>query len=127
MTPPNPKTLQMHTTGRWGYYKAMNEEIIVAIKKSIKRFDTLDLKDPMMVVGVNSVAMTALASVTVQKYPGFDGDVQFDYDPDPYLKVSWWHSMTGAGDELVFRFKPLRVEGDMSDLIAAYDRAMVII
>lgn len=105
----------------------MNEELISSIKKLLHKFDKLDLRDPIMVIGVKSVAMSVLTSVIIQRYPGFSGDVYFNYDPDPYLKVAWWHPMTGHGDEIIFRFKPIRIEGDNSNLIAAYNRAMGVI
>lgn len=103
-----------------------DDEIIDEILQKVKVFDSVDLNDPIMVIGVNAVAMKALVEVQ-SSYAGFDGDVFFDYDPDPYLKVSWWHSMTGSGDEIIFRFHPLRVEGDISDLVVAYERAMSVI
>lgn len=92
----------------------------------LKKFDGLDLTDPIMVVGVNAVATGALSSV-LKPHGGFSGDVRFDYDPDPYLKVSWWQSMTGTGEEIIIRFDPLRVQDNKADLIAAYNRAMKVI
>ena len=104
-----------------------DEEVRDEVLKVVKPFDGMDLKDPVMVIGINSVAMKALVDVQ-SMYAGFDGDVHFDYDPEPYLKVSWWHNMTGTGDELIFRFNPLRVEGEeISEVIAAYERAMSVI
>jgi len=94
--------------------------------QKLKKFDGLDLSDPIMVVGVNSVATVALSSV-LKPHGGFSGDVLFDYDPDPYLKVVWWQSMTGTGEEIIIRFNPLRVQDNKEDLIAAYNRAMKVI
>lgn len=103
-----------------------NDQLINELMQKLRKFDGLDLTDPMMVVGVNAVANTALLAM-LKPNSGFSGDVYFDYDPDPRLKVAWWQDMTGAGDEVIFRFKPLRVQDNTADLIAAYDRAMKII
>ncbi len=103
-----------------------SEQLANELLTKLRKFDGLDLTDPIMVVGINSAATGTLFSV-LKPHSGFSGDVFFDYDPDPYLKVAWWQSMTGAGEEIIIRFKPLRVQDDMSDLIAAYDRAMKII
>lgn len=97
-----------------------------ALLEKLKTFDSLDLLDPIIVVGVNSIASVTL-TILLTPNTGFNGDVYFDYDPDPYLKVGWWHQMTGSGDELIFRFNPLRVEDTEEDYIAAYKRAMSVI
>ncbi len=105
----------------------MNNDLITTeLLKKLQKFDGLDMSDPMMVIGVNSVATSTLIGV-LKPNSGFSGDVLFDYDPDPYLKVIWWQNMTGAGDEIIFRFKPLRVQDKQADLIAAYERAMKVI
>ena len=103
-----------------------NDKLINELMQKLRKFDGLDLTDPMMVVGVNAVATTTLFEV-LKPNSGFSGDVFFDYDPDPRLKVAWWQDMTGAGDEVIIRFKPLRVQDNNADLIAAYNRAMKVI
>ena len=105
-----------------------DQEVIAEIKKTVKPFDGLDLNDEIIVIGINATALKSLSDVQ-DMYAGFDGDVMFDYDPEPFLKVSWWHSMTGTGDEVIFRFNPLRVDGEMieDDPFAAYERAMSVI
>jgi len=104
-----------------------DDEIIAEIITNLKPFEGLDLSDPSITIGINAVALKALVDVQ-NTYSGFDGDVYFDYDPKPLLKVTWWHTMTGGGDELIFRFNPLRVESEEdTDLIYAYERAMSVI
>jgi len=106
--------------------KKYDEEITDKILQELKPFNGLDLNEPTIVIGINAIALKSLLDVQ-SMYSGFDGDVSFDYDPDPFLKISWWHGMTGTGDELIFRFNPLRRETDDSEVIAAYERAMSII
>ncbi len=96
------------------------------VKKAIRKFDKLDLNDPNVIIGLNSVAHTALY-LAEQWYPGLESDLLFNYDPDPFLQISWIERITGMQDEIIFRFKPLRIEGDMRDVINAHNRAMSII
>lgn len=103
-----------------------DDEIISEIMQTMKIFDGMDYNDPVTVIGINAVALKALVDVQ-SMYAGFDGDVTFDFDPKPYLRISWWHTMTGGGDELIFRFNPLRLDGEDENLFEAYERAMRVI
>lgn len=103
------------------------EELKVHLKAKLKIFDNLDLNDEMVVIGINAAAVGSILEAQ-DHHTGFDGDVYFDYDPDPYLKLSWWHGMTGAGKDIIMRFRPLRFEEeDGTDYLAAYERAMSIL
>lgn len=106
--------------------KTFEEELKTHLKTKLKIFDGLDLFDEMVVIGANAAAIGSLLE-TQDSHSGFDGDVIFDYDPEPYLKLSWWQEMTGTGEDIVIRFNPLRFENNMTDYIKAYERAMSII
>ena len=109
--------------------KTFEEELKQHLEFKLKVFDGLDLSDEMVVIGVNAAAIGSILEAQ-ENHTGFDGDVYFDYDPDPYLKLSWWHGMTGAGKDIIVRFKPFRFETDAdptADYLAAYERAMSIL
>jgi len=98
--------------------------IIKQVKKGIIKFTNMDLNDPLVAVGLTARVHTILHNI--QYFSGLESDLIFDYDPDPYLKISWWGRAIKK-TEITFRFNPLRVEGDSTDLIIAYNRAMSII
>lgn len=111
----------------WELYKMINNEIIDKIYLALKPFNGLDLKDQLVAIALTSI-VSHILSKKQQNDPGFDSDILFDYDPEPYLNISWHQTKTGMQDEFIFRFEPLRVEyKEKVDLIAAYDRAMAII
>ena len=100
--------------------------IINEIKTVLKPFDRTNLVLPTIALGIESTAQTAIVGLP-QWHSGLDGDILFGLDPEPYLRIYWEEMIDGTHDEVIFRFKPLRVEINKSDLIAAYDRAMSII
>lgn len=106
-----------------------NDTIIDIVSKAIETFDGLDLNDPLIRTGLNSVAALAMENIfKVYTNGGFDSDVFVGFDPKPYLRISWWDTMCGIGSEIIFRFQPLHAENKKeNDLIAAYDRAMKVL
>lgn len=91
----------------------------------IGQFDSMDLTNRFIVMGLNAVVAMALRDEL--KETSFDADGTFVKDSDPYYKVNWWQTMTGDGDTIIFRFNPCRVDDGTSNHIAAYNRAMKII
>jgi hypothetical protein len=99
-------------------YRLLNE---------LNKFYQMNYHDPLVVTGINATALIILADMQ-DSDENFDGDVDFDYDPEPMLRVFWWiGSDRRNGSEIRIRFDPLRVEQDIKELADAYDRAMRVL
>lgn len=93
----------------------------------LSKFHQMNYHDPLIVTGINATALIILADLQDDD-ENFDGDVDFDYDPEPMLRVFWWiGDDRSKANEIRFRFDPLRVEMDTKELNDAYDRAMSIL
>lgn len=105
----------------------MNENVGKVVRQRVERklarFGQMNPHDPIVVVAMSSDVLMELAEIQDQ-YGYFDGDIEFDYDPEPYMNVKWW--MNDNPDDvntLKVRFDPIRVEDDQTELYDAYERA----
>lgn len=97
------------------------------ILAELRKFYQMNYHDPLVVTGINATALIILTDMQDDD-ENFDGDVDFDYDPEPMLRVFWWVDGDRRNtNEIRFRFDPLRVEADVKELNDAYDRAMRVL
>ena len=95
---------------------------------SLRKFDLLDMRDPVVLTGLVSDTMMKLDDIS-QQFPSFFGEIDVEHADEMSLVVSWRAFDFYDKGEVTFKFNPFRYESSdkQDDLIAAYNRAMSIL